>query len=360
MGANSSTLIDDLHTSAQLPDEDAAQRKIDALREVQVVGRDADIALQIVEHGGMQPLLRCYNATHPYVRIEAAKALAVLARQPSNQIEMGQDDVLPQYHPALLTASLEFREHAMALLAQLATPEVNKLKIAHEGLVSPIITSVTAPNEALQLHSLDALAKLCMKREIAELATARNLLPKLLMAARSPEQSVKLAVIRVMTGVAACGENLSAFISSGAVIFLMGCMYCGLEVQLEVARCMQNLLEQIFDGKSAGVTEREAQMLAVRPARTGESRARAVPNPSTLPGIAAKCSGGGRVAGPFARAERAVPSRRPAGDVRDRGLPRSHHRRRQLRRARRKQHDADAHPGADPGSGDPSEEADLV
>ena len=60
------------------------------------------------------------------------------------------------------------------------------------------------------------------------------------------------------------------------------------------------------------------------------------------------------------RADRAVPSRRPAGDVRDRGLPRSHHRRRQLRRARRKQHDADAHPGADPGSGDPSEEADLV
>ena len=28
-------------------------------------------------------------------------ALATLARQPSNQLEMGQDDVLPQYHPAL-------------------------------------------------------------------------------------------------------------------------------------------------------------------------------------------------------------------------------------------------------------------
>ena len=54
---------------------------------------------------------------------EAAKALAVLSRQPSNQLEMGQDDVLPQYHPALLTASLDFCEQAMGLLAQLATPE---------------------------------------------------------------------------------------------------------------------------------------------------------------------------------------------------------------------------------------------
>lgn len=262
MGANSSSLIDDLHTSAQLADEVAADRKLRALREVQEVGTDPEIAQQIVEHGGMQPLLICYNSAHPQVRVEAAKALAVLARQPSNQLEMGQDDTLPQYHPALLTASLEFREHAMELLAQLATQEVNKLKLAHEGLVSPIMAAVTAPNEALQLHALDALAKLCTMQQIAELATARGVLPKLLRAARSPKSAVKLAVVRVMTGIAACAANLPTFISSGSVIFLIGCTYCGPEVQLEVARCMRNMLWQVFEG-TCGITERESQMLAV-------------------------------------------------------------------------------------------------
>ena len=262
MGANTSTLIDDLHTSAQLSDEQAVDRKLHALRQVQELGADPEVAVQIVEHGGMQPLLRCYNAGHPHVRTAAAKALAVLARQPSNQIEMGQDDVLPQYHPALLTASLEFREHAMALLAALATPDINKMKMAHEGLLTPIMNAVTARDETLQLHALSALAKLCTVRQIAELVVSRGVLPKLLSAARSPEAALKLAVVRVMTGIAACDGNLSAFISSGSLIFLIGCTYCGPEVQLEVARCMTNMLRLVFEGES-GVTEREADMLGV-------------------------------------------------------------------------------------------------
>ena len=71
MGQGSSTLIDELHTAAALADEDAVERKLAALRQVQEVGKDAELAVQIVEHGGMQPLLRCYNAAHPLVRIEA-------------------------------------------------------------------------------------------------------------------------------------------------------------------------------------------------------------------------------------------------------------------------------------------------
>lgn len=170
MGAATSTLIDDLHTSAQMPDDLSVNRKLEALTAVQDLGNDPITAVQIIEQGGIQPLLRCYNAAHPSVRIEAAKALAVLARQPTNQLEMGQDDILPQYHPALLTASVEFCDHAMSLLAELCTPEVNRLKIAHEGLLSPIIAAVTAPRESLQLHALDALSKLCRVPQIAVLA----------------------------------------------------------------------------------------------------------------------------------------------------------------------------------------------
>ena len=262
MGANSSTLIDDLHASVQVADEVATKRKLGALKAVQEYGQDPAIAVQIIEQGGMQPLLRCYNASHPHVRIEAAKALAVLAQQPSNQMEMGADEVLPQYHPALLTASLEFREHAMALLAALATPEVNRIKIAHEGLVAPVLEAMTAPRETLQLHALDALAKLCAVRQIAVLATQRGALPRLLRAARSPVAAVKLAVVRVLCGIASCAENMSAFISSGAVIFLMGCTYCGADLQLEVARCLEGLLQQVYEGSSE-LSEREAYMLAV-------------------------------------------------------------------------------------------------
>ena len=262
MGAGASSLIDDLHTSAQMADEVAADRKLAALRSVQELGKDPLTAVQIIEQGGVQPLLQCYNATHPLVRMEAAKALAILAQQPSNQLEMGQDDLLPRYHPALLTASLEFCEHAMALMAELAKPEVNRMKLAHEGLLGPIAAGITAPREALQLHALAALARLCEKPQIAVLATQRGILPSLLRAARSPEAAVKLAVVRVLTGIADCGENMSAFITSGALIFLMGCTYCGRELQLAVAKCLEGLLRQVYEG-TAELTEREANMLAV-------------------------------------------------------------------------------------------------
>lgn len=208
MGAQTSTLIDDLHTSAQLPDEVSVNRKLEALKSVQQLGFDPITGVQIIEQGGIQPLLTCYNAAHPVVRVEAAKALAVLAKHPPNQLEMGTDDILPRYHPALLTASLEFCEQAMALLAELATPDVNRMKIAHEGLLGPIISAVTAPREALQLYALDALSKLCEVPQIAVLAAQRGVLPSLLRAARSPKAPLKLAVVKVLTGIANCPDNM--------------------------------------------------------------------------------------------------------------------------------------------------------
>ena len=110
------------------------------------------------------------------------------------------------------------------------------MKIAHEGLLSPIIAAVIAPREALQLAALDALAKLCERPQIAVLATQRGVLPSLLRAARSPKAELKLAVVRALTGIANCGDNMSAFITSGALIFLMGCTFCGHALQLAVAR----------------------------------------------------------------------------------------------------------------------------
>lgn len=46
---------------------------------------------------------------------------------------MGHADVLPMLMPALLTGEEEFKEHAMAVIAQLAIPEENKIKLVHEG-----------------------------------------------------------------------------------------------------------------------------------------------------------------------------------------------------------------------------------
>ena len=67
MGAAASSLIDDLHTSAQMPDEVSVNRKLEALAAVQHLGFDPITGVQIIEQGGIQPLLRCYNAAHPIV-----------------------------------------------------------------------------------------------------------------------------------------------------------------------------------------------------------------------------------------------------------------------------------------------------
>ena len=86
--------------------------------------------------------------------------------------------------------------------------------------------------------------------------------PRLLRAARSPKEDVKLAVVHVLTGVAKCGDNMSAVIQSGAMIFLMGCTYTGHRLQLAVAKCLEGLLTQVYEG-ATDLTEKEANMLAI-------------------------------------------------------------------------------------------------
>ena len=150
----------------------------------------------------------------------------------------------------------------MALMAELARPDVNRMKIAHEGLLGPIMQSITVPNQGLQLHALAALGRLCEKPQIAVLMTQRGVLGALLRAARSSEASVKPGVVRVLSGIADCGENMRAFIYSGALIFLMGCTFCGHELQLATAKCLEGLLRQVYEG-TGEITEKEANMLSV-------------------------------------------------------------------------------------------------
>ena len=221
MGAATSTLIDELHTSAQLPDESGLARKLHVLRKAQELAKTALISRQIVEQGGLQPLTRCVNSVNPVVRTEAAKALAILARQPKNRPEIAQDDCLPLLVPSLLTGDEAFKEHAMHVLAEIAEPEANKMRIVHEGLLGPIIGDVTAQG-ALQLHALQALARLCEMPVIAILAAQRDALAQVLRAARGDSRAVKLGTVCALAGLASVGENLSQFVTSGAIVFLIG------------------------------------------------------------------------------------------------------------------------------------------
>ena len=139
MGNSASALIDELHTAAMLPDDTGLQRKLKALRTTRELAKQERVSLEVVEQGGLQPLAKCYNSSHPDVRVEAARTLASLAALPANQVEMGQNDVLPMLIPALLTGESEFKSHAMAVMACLAIPEENKLKLVHEGCLTAVI-----------------------------------------------------------------------------------------------------------------------------------------------------------------------------------------------------------------------------
>ena len=191
------------------------------LRKAQELAKTALISRQIVEQGGLQPLTRCVNSVNPVVRTEAAKALAILARQPKNRPEIAQDDCLPLLVPSLLTGDEAFKEHAMHVLAEIAEPEANKMRIVHEGLLGPIIGDVTAQG-ALQLHALQALARLCEMPVIAILAAQRDALAQVLRAARGDSRAVKLGTVCALAGLASVGENLSQFVTSGAIVFLIG------------------------------------------------------------------------------------------------------------------------------------------
>jgi hypothetical protein len=259
MGATSSALIDELHTASTLPD--AVARKVKVLRAVQEHARSAEVSIQLVEQNGLQPLTRCYNAPHPTVRIEAAKALAVVARQPANQLDMGLDDVLPHLVLPLLTGDAELKEHAMATLALISRPEQNKMKLVHEGLLGTIIEEISSRQVPLQRAAISALEQIMQVPQVSVLAAQRGAMFQLLKAARSDDDAVKIATLRAMVSLASAPENVGLFVSSGCTIFLVGCTYCSAEMQLEVARCLEKLLGGIFEGQHL-LSSRDAKVFS--------------------------------------------------------------------------------------------------
>lgn len=260
MGNSASALIDELHTAAMLPDDTGLQRKLKALRTTRELAKQDRVSLEVVEQGGLQPLAKCYNSSHPDVRVEAARTLASLAALPANQVEMGQNDVLPMLIPALLTGESEFKSHAMAVMACLAIPEENKLKLVHEGCLPAIIEECTSSNVPLRLHALKALAHLAEQPLISVMAAQRGALKQLLRAARSDHMPVKLGTLRALVGLSSVGDNLSQVVCAGTPIYLLSCTYCSAEMQLQVARCFEKLLEQTFTG-THHLDEDEALML---------------------------------------------------------------------------------------------------
>ena len=74
MGQSASALIDELHTAAMLPDDIGLHRKLKALKTTKDVANKPTVAMEVVEQGGLQPLAKCYNSSHPLVRVEAARA----------------------------------------------------------------------------------------------------------------------------------------------------------------------------------------------------------------------------------------------------------------------------------------------
>ena len=257
---SASALIDELHTASVLPDDTGLQRKLKALKTTKELANRPTVAVEVVEQVGLQPLAKCYNSSHPAVRVEAARALAALAVQSANQVEMGHPDVLPLLMPALLTGENEFKEHAMAVMAQLAIPEENKLKLVHEGCLTAVIEECTSSSIALRLHALKALAHLVEQPLISVMAAQRGALKALLRAARSDNAEVKLGTLRALVGIANVGDNLSQVVRSGLPIYLLSCTYCQAEMQLNVARCFENFLDQVFQGTHF-LSEEEARMV---------------------------------------------------------------------------------------------------
>ena len=85
-------------------------------------------------------------------------------------------------------------------------------------------------------------------------------LKALLRAARSDNAEVKLGTLRALVGIANVGDNLSQVVRSGLPIYLLSCTYCQAEMQLNVARCFENFLDQVFQGTHF-LSEEEARMV---------------------------------------------------------------------------------------------------
>ena len=133
MGVASSALIDELHTASTMADAVALRRKLAVLRAVQAHAATPSVSVQLVEQNGLQPLTRCYGSPPPQVRVEAAKALAVVARQPANQGDMGLDNVLPALVLPLLTGDEALKEPAMEMLALVSRPVSQSLPAPTTG-----------------------------------------------------------------------------------------------------------------------------------------------------------------------------------------------------------------------------------
>lgn len=96
MGNESSNLIDELHTTGPLPDVNLS-RKLTSLRAVRTAAASSRAdSTQIVQQGGLVPLGHDFLSTHPLVRLEAARTLCALSRNPANRTELSMEAFVTQ------------------------------------------------------------------------------------------------------------------------------------------------------------------------------------------------------------------------------------------------------------------------
>ena len=106
----------ELHIVGGISEQEDLHRKLRALSAVVESAQAPEFSVALVEQGGLQPLLHFYGSTHPSVRNAAAEALAILARQQPNQLELAMEDNLPQLVVPYLTGDVAFQVAPGALI----------------------------------------------------------------------------------------------------------------------------------------------------------------------------------------------------------------------------------------------------
>ena len=256
---DNSALIDELHTVGTFVGGDV-QRRLAVLRSLQRASRAPGTRRAIVEQGGLLPLIRCYSSPHPAVRLEAAKALQIIALDPANYAELGIYGLLQQLMPMLLTSS-DNSAHSHALAALMLACEqsaANQMSLELEGLLDPLIEAVASADVNVARNALGALSVLCRMSSVSVRAMRRGVAAQILVAARLGDEPTQLAALRVLSGLAAASENLAPVVNSGCLVFIISSTSVP-ALRLEAARCLEVLLRNIFEGAHL-LTDKEATL----------------------------------------------------------------------------------------------------
>lgn len=194
---------------AEEDDEDLVYQCVSSIANL---AEHAQNKLTLIQMGVIKCLVYLCKHPSPHVKMETARAFALLSSAPENNIGVFDRNVLPPLLDLLRCQEEETGRDSAAATSNIATtPETISL-IGSLGGIPPLILLLSSPFESCQLNSCKALCRLTTHEENKASVFSHGGLAPLINLCTSPSQEIALAAVEVASNLSTCAGQQVKFV----------------------------------------------------------------------------------------------------------------------------------------------------